>query len=79
MDKTLLPVMMGLPQVQSIKPFDSDAGNSPKFNCSNYFGRKHYLFLSAFPGNPSPPTGIKFCEVSPSTNATQVRHTVLPS
>ena len=40
---------------------------------------KHHLFLSAFPGNPSPPTGITFCDVSPSTNVTQVRHTPPPS
>ena len=39
---------------------------------------KHHLFLSAFPGNPSPSTGITFCDVSPSTNATQVRHTPPP-
>ena len=39
---------------------------------------KHHLFLSAFPGNPSPSTGITFCDVSPSTDATQVRHTPLP-
>ena len=39
---------------------------------------KHHLFLSAFPGNPSPSTGFRFCDVSPSSNATQVRHTLPP-
>ena len=39
---------------------------------------KHHLFLSAFPGNPSPSTGITFCDVSPSTDMTQVRHTPPP-
>ena len=39
---------------------------------------KHHLFSSAFPGNPSPSTGITFCDVCPSTNATQVRHTPPP-
>ena len=39
---------------------------------------KHHLFLSAFPGIPSPSTGITFCDVGPSTNATQVRHTPPP-
>ena len=39
---------------------------------------KHHLCLSAFPGNPSPSTGITFCGVSPSTDATQVRHTPPP-
>ena len=39
---------------------------------------KHHLFLSAFPGSSSPSTGIMFCDVSPSTNATQVRHTQPP-
>ena len=34
--------------------------------------------VSRFPGNPSPSTGITFCDVSPSTNATQVRHTPPP-
>ena len=33
------------------------------------------IFLSVFPGNPSPSTGITFCDVSTSTDATQVRHT----
>ena len=36
---------------------------------------KHHLFSSAFPGNPSPSNDIMFYDVSPSTNATQVRHT----
>ena len=36
---------------------------------------KHHLFRSAFPGNPSRSTGITFCDVSPSTDATQVGHT----
>ena len=39
---------------------------------------KHHLFLSAFPGNLSPSTGITFCDVSPSTDATQVGHTPPP-
>ena len=39
---------------------------------------KHHLFQSAFPGNPSPSTGITFCDVSPSTDATQVGHTPPP-
>ena len=39
---------------------------------------KHHLFRSAFPGNPSPSTGITFCDVSPSTDATQVGHTPPP-
>ena len=39
---------------------------------------KHHLLLSAFPGNPSPSTGITFCDVSPSANETQVRHTPPP-
>ena len=39
---------------------------------------KHHLFTSAFPGNPSPSTGITLCDVSSSTNATQVRHTPPP-
>ena len=39
---------------------------------------KHHLFSSAFPGNSSPSTGITFCDVSPSTDATQVRYTPLP-
>ena len=39
---------------------------------------KHHLFLSAFPGDPSPSTGILFCDVIPSTHATQVRHTPPP-
>ena len=39
---------------------------------------EHHLFSSAFPGNPSPSTGITFCDVGPSTNATQVRHTPPP-
>ena len=39
---------------------------------------KHHLFSSAFPGNPSSSTGITFCDVSPSTNATQIRHTPPP-
>ena len=40
---------------------------------------KHHLFSSAFPGNPSPSNDIMFYDVSPSTNATQVRHTPPPS
>ena len=36
---------------------------------------EHHLFLSAFPGNSSPSTSITFCDASPSTDATQVRHT----
>ena len=41
---------------------------------------KHHLFRSAFPGNgnPSPSTGITFCDVSPSTDVTQVGHTPPP-
>ena len=39
---------------------------------------KYHLFSSVFPGNPSPSTGITFCDVSPSTDATQVRHTPPP-
>ena len=39
---------------------------------------KHHLFRSAFPGNPSPSTDISFCDVSPSTDATQVGHTPPP-
>ena len=39
---------------------------------------EHHLFRSAFPGNPSPSTGITFCDVSPSTDATQVGHTPPP-
>ena len=39
---------------------------------------KYHLFRSAFPGNPSPSTGITFCDVSPSTDATQVGHTPPP-
>ena len=39
---------------------------------------KHHLFRSAFPGNPSPSTGITFFDVSPSTDATHVGHTPLP-
>ena len=39
---------------------------------------KHHLFRSAFPGNPSPSTDITFCDVSPSTDATQVGHTPPP-
>ena len=41
--------------------------------------RLKHRFLRAFPGNSSPSTGITFCDVSPSTDATQVRHTPLPS
>ena len=40
---------------------------------------KHHLFSSAFPGNPSPSNDIMFYDVSPSTNATQVRRTPPPS
>ena len=36
------------------------------------------FFQSAFPRNLSPSTGIMFFYVSPSTNATQVRHTPPP-
>ena len=36
------------------------------------------IFLSAFPGNPSPSTGITFYDVSQSTDATQARHTPPP-
>ena len=39
---------------------------------------KHHLFLSAFPGNHPPSTGITCCDVSPSTDATQVGHTPPP-
>ena len=40
-----------------------------------YQGLKHHFFLSAFPGISSSFTDIMFCDVSPSTNVTQVRHT----
>ena len=34
---------------------------------------KHHLFSSAFPGNPSPSTGITLCDVSSSTNGNSGR------
>ena len=64
----LLPQVFGIKQV-IFHPF-------PLFPLS---GRdSSTIFLSAFPGNLSPSTDITFCDVSQSTDATQVRHTPPP-
>ena len=66
----MLPRVFGISSQVIFHPF-------PLFLLSGR-NSKHHLFLSAFPGNPSPSIDITFCDVSPSTDATQVGHTTPP-
>ena len=60
----LLPRVFGISSQGIFHPFPTPSCFQERL--------KHHLFLSAFPGNHSPSTSITFCDVSPSTDATQV-------